>query len=735
MILIIAEKSIAGERIAQVLSDSPIKMNQRGHAKSFSFTRQGKEHMVLPLRGHVVEVNFPPRFSYWKGTDLQTLVQAPIDYLPSDPAIASLLREMGKKATLVIIATDADREGESIGVEALRILQETNPHVKVERAYFSAMTPKELQKSFSTLSPVDYHLSDSADSRREIDLVWGAVLTRFVSLMANRVGKEFISVGRVQTPVLAIIVNREKERQAFQIKPFWELIAHAEKDNISFDATHARGKFWEEEKAKSIHDKLLNTHQGVVKKVTKRQRTIAKPLPFNTTQFLRSATVLGLSAGQAMNIAESLYMQGYISYPRTDNTVYPNTLDLHELLGELKAHPAYIPFVDQILQKPLSPSGGAKESKDHPPIHPTKIPPHHRLSEKEWKVFDLIARRFLATFLEAAHTENMNVELSILDEPFIANGQTILSPGWKAVYPYSVLKEVILPSLKSGDVVAIKKIDFLKKETVPPTRYSQSGLLKIMEDQGLGTKSTRHSVIQKLYSRKYISGLKSVEPNQIAFAVIDSLERHCEIVTQPKMTADLEKEMDQVADGQKKKELVVDDSRKMLKDVLAQLLQHKMDIAVELKKAFIHQDVLAICPRDQGNLVIRRAGATGKRFLGCSNYPNCTQTYPLPQKGNLSSLKKECTHCHAPMILLTGSRFKLEICLNMDCPSKDEWKRKQAAIALASAAAPKTSPSSPSPPNPSFPPPSAPPKTLSHSRSASPSRKQPKKSPLPPEDV
>ncbi|MEK6902418.1 MAG: DNA topoisomerase, partial [archaeon] len=435
MILIIAEKNLAGERIAQILGGKTTRLQTKGFAKYYSFSRNNEEYVTLPLRGHIVEVDFPKQYASWMGTDLQQLIDAPILYLPNDPAIANLLREMGKLSHKVIIATDADREGESIGVEALRILQETNPSVPTARAYFSAMTPKELVKSFDELVKVDHNLSDSADSRREIDLVWGAALTRFVSIMSNRMGKEFISVGRVQTPVLALIVNREKERLAFVVQPYWEIIAECEKNAQTFEAFHKGGKIFDEKVAQTIFEKVKGAKLAKVMKVTTKKKSIARPIPFDTTQLLRSASALGLAAGQAMNVAESLYMGGFISYPRTDNTVYPDPLDLRELLSELGNFPAYKKFVDEILAKPLNPSRGTKNTTDHPPVHPTKVPDKNSIGEKEWKLFDLVARRFLATFLPDALTENTSVELDIHTEPFIATGQTILSPGWKAAYP------------------------------------------------------------------------------------------------------------------------------------------------------------------------------------------------------------------------------------------------------------------------------------------------------------
>ncbi len=690
MQLIIAEKNLAGQRIAEVLGGKTTRSQARGFVKYYSFTRGVEESTVIPLRGHIVEVDFPKQYSYWKGTDLKELAKAPILYSPNDAAIAALMKDVGKSATKIIIATDADREGESIGVEALRIVQEVNPNVNVERAYFSAMTPKELVKSFDELVKVDYNLSDSADARREIDLIWGAALTRFVSIMGNRMGKDFISVGRVQTPVLALIVNREKERLAFVVQPYWEIIAHAEKDRILFDAFHKNGKMFEEKVAREIFDKIKDEKKALVKKVSKKKRMIARPIPFDTTTMLRAASALGFTAGQAMNTAESLYMAGYISYPRTDNQTYPSTMNLREHLEELKNEKVYVPFVEGILSAPLNPSKGPKNTTDHPPVHPTKVPEKGKIGDKEWKFFDLVARRFLATFMPDAETENTSVELEIKSEPFTATGQTILFAGWKAVYPFSELKETILPALKEGDVVPVNQIEMPRKETQPPARYSQSALLKLMEENSLGTKATRATIIQKLYERQYISGIKSIEPNQIAFAVIDSLEKHSKIVTEPKMTAELEHEMDDVAGGKTKKTKVVDDSRVMLLHVLDQLLLNKSAISLDLKKALFKQDTMGKCPNcEKGQLVMRKAAATQKRFLGCDQFPNCRTTFPLPQKGTLYPTNKICPVCNkAPLIRLAGKKFKMEICVNYDCPSKDAWKKSVAEKNAASTAMP-----------------------------------------------
>lgn len=682
MQIIISEKAIAGASIAALLAGKKVPISTLDNAQVLEFKKDSEDYTVIPLRGHIVDVDFPPKYSHWLGTDLKQLTVAPIEYVPTERSIAQLLKKTAPKAETVIIATDADREGESIGVEALRFVKQANPGIKVFRAYFSAITKKDIDEAFSKLALVDYNFADSADARREIDLIWGAVLTRFLSLISGRLGKEFLSVGRVQTPVLALIVDREKERLAFKQEKYWVLAAIFEKDKQQFEAEHKKGKFWKKEEAEAVLAK--KTQIGIVVKVESTERTLAKPVPFNTTEFLRAATVLGLTAGEAMQHAETLYQMGLTSYPRTDNSTYPPTLDLKEILNELLKVPEFAPLAEKIFALgALRPSRG-KETKDHPPVHPVAAAQKHQLSERQWKVYELICRRFFATLAEDAVTSNQRVEIELNKEPFIARGQLIKKIGWKEFYPYSTLKEVVLPRLEKGDEVKLVKLDMLEKETQPPARYSQSALIKLMEDLGLGTKSTRHEIIQKLYARHYIAGLKSIEPNKIAFAVIDSLEKHCKKVTEPKMTADLEKEMDEIAAGKKPKNNVVEDSRQILLGILGALLLEKNAVGSELRKALAEDSIVGKCtkPGCDGQLMIRK-GKTGKRFLGCTKYPQCINSYPLPQLGKIVVLNKECAECKAPMIKIENNRSRFEMCINHNCKTKEEWKKKVAEKAQA----------------------------------------------------
>ncbi len=677
MILIIAEKAIAGRRIATILAGKQLPGTNEGRATRFDFEREGKKYVIVPLSGHIVDVDFPAIYKQWLGTDLKKLVVAPIQYNETEKSISGLLKKVAPQADEVIIATDSDREGEAIGLEALRIIQSKNPTIVVKRANFSAITEKDIKDAFGFLSKLDLDLAESANSRREIDLVWGAVLTRFLSLISGRLGNEFLSSGRVQSPTLTLIVDREKQRMAFVQKKYWQLQALFEKEKTKFNALHKEGKFWDKDKAeKAVQCK--EPPLGIVTGVKKKKKTIARPLPFNTTSFLRAATAIGFTASRAMQVAESLYQSGFISYPRTDNSVYPKTLDLKATLQELRKLPEFLAMADKLLKRPkLVPSSG-KLAKDHPPIHPVAAVEKSKLDSQYWRIYELVCRRFMATLAEDAVTENLAIEIDLNKQPFVATGQTYLEKGWKLFYPYSKATEVLLPGLNKGDKVKLLKLDMLGKETLPPPRYSQGALIKAMSDLNLGTKSTRAEIIQKLYRRNYIEGQKAIVPTKIAFAVVNSLQKHKSVVVKPEMTANLEKEMDRVANGKKSKQEVVGESRQLLSNALLQLLESKNEIGSAIRTAARSDSIFGPCSGQgcEGELLARR-GRTGKRFLGCSAYPKCTVTFPLPQKGMINILPERCEDCGNIMIKVIGKRYRYKMCIDPNCKSKENWGKKK----------------------------------------------------------
>ncbi|MCD6522713.1 MAG: DNA topoisomerase I [Candidatus Diapherotrites archaeon] len=671
MRLIIAEKAIAARRIAEILSKGKMKEIKHGSISLFDI---GNNTIVFPLRGHILNVDYPEQYNDWRKINLHQLVDAPLQYKPAAHNIVKLLKHYAPKVTHITIATDYDTEGESIGREAIRIITEINPDVKVDRAKFSAITPEEVEHAFKHLVDFNQNLADAADTRREIDLIWGAVLTRFISLTSGRLGNQFLSVGRVQTPTLAMIVDRDKERKAFKPKTYWVLSAIFHKD-IDFEATHKTDKFWE--KPEQIYKKLKSAKYGIVTKITKREKKLKPPTPFNTTEFLRAASAIGITPSKAMDIAEQLYQSGLISYPRTDNTHYPPSIKIKSILKMFSEHKEFGDPAKKILsQKKIVPTKGKKKTTDHPPIHPVGLASRKSLDVHSWKIYELIVRRFFATLAPDCRLNTIRAEIDVEKEPFVANGQTIIDAGWKEFYPYSTVKESILPELSRGEEVLLKKLNLLEKQTKPKPLYTPASLIKEMEAKNLGTKSTRPEIIKKLISRHYIHGTKNYTPTDIAIAVINALEKHAPDITSPKMTAELEREMEQIENGKKKKEHVVKDSRKMLEKVLKELSNNYMGIGEELRTAAVDTSVVGKC-KCGGDLRIITSKKTKKRFVGCTNYPKCNVSYPLPQRGKAIPTGKICEKCGTPIVKIILGKRSYEMCLDVNCETKKNWRKKK----------------------------------------------------------
>jgi DNA topoisomerase-1 len=654
MELIVTEKDNAARRIAEILSDGTADAERVNGVNVYGWggTR------VIGLSGHVVGVDFPPEYDDWRDVEPHELIDAPIDTQPTQEGIVAALRRLARDADRVVIATDYDREGELIGKEAFDLIREVDDSVPVDRARFSSITDREVTEAFANPGSIDFDLAAAGEARQTVDLVWGAALTRFLSLSAGQLGEDFISVGRVQGPTLKLLVDREREIQAFDPEDYWELFATLTGDEGAFEAQYfyldeegneAR-RVWDERAAETTYESLAAAADATVEEVNRRTRSDEPPAPFNTTQFIRAASGLGYSAQRAMSIAEELYTAGYVTYPRTDNTVYPEDLEPAELLESFKGT-FFRESVEELLeQDEIEPTEGDEETTDHPPIHPTGEMPTD-LDDDEWEVFELVVRRFFATCAPAATWEHLRVVAGIDGESPLpsggerglslkANGKRLLSEGYHAVYPYSSADETFVPDVETGDALAVSDSHLDAKETQPPRRYGQSRLIETMESMGVGTKSTRHNTIEKLYDRNYVEG-DPPRPTQLAHAVVEAAEEFADLIVSEQMTAQLEEDMRAIADGEKGFDEVTAESRELLERVFEDLTDSQEEVGDHLRKSMKADKILGPCPECGADLLVRKS-RYGSYFVGCDGYPDCEYTLPLPSTGKPLILEEEC---------------------------------------------------------------------------------------------
>ncbi len=726
MKLVITEKADAAQKIAHLLAESTCKSDKVYSTPIFRFTVDGEDWVTIGLRGHILEPDFTPELIYknnggwqgvtadgeltkanvpqtlpkppfkkkkpfktdgidlkgWKMESLPYLVYAPVEKLPKEKEIIRSLKNLAKKSDSVVIATDFDREGELIGSDALTCCIEVNPGIAASRARYSAFTKPEITTAFSHLVPLDTDLSQAGESRQDIDLIWGATLTRYLTLVKYAGIGNVRSSGRVQTPTLALIVARERERMAFVPVGYWVITGtfdaseevgptSGDGDGV-FEATHATSRFKNEEEALAAMAAIEGAHTARVNAVDKKRRTVSPPTPFNTTSLMAAAAGEGLSPARTMRIAESLYMNGYISYPRVDNTVYPSSLDLADAVKTLQGNPAYAPYCKKLLGRgALRPTRGKQETTDHPPIYPTAAATPDDLSPADYKLYNLIARRFLATLSEGAVVEGTKVSLDVAGQPFVAKGDVLVKPGFCEIYPYGLKKDEQLPAMDTGQMIAFNGATCTKKQTEPPARYSQGKLIQEMEKLGLGTKSTRHSIIERLYTVKYIQN-DPIEPSQLGIAVIDALDSFAPHITHPEMTAELEQEMNHIAEGSTSKDAVVMNSRDLLAQQLAVLIPHTEEVREALSDAVAADAYVGVCPKCGKDLQLRASQKTKSMFIGCAGWPKCDVTYPLP-KGKIEAVSEVCPTCGMPQVKVTAFRSKPRtICIDPNCSTNQE---------------------------------------------------------------
>ncbi|HYK92701.1 MAG TPA: DNA topoisomerase I [Thermoplasmata archaeon] len=761
--LVVAEKFNTALRIAVVLSDGRMQRVRLSGTTVFRFDRPDGSYAVTGLRGHIVELDYPEEFSEWTLAGLPKLLETEPLKRVTAGGIVEALRSMVREFDRVIIATDFDREGELIGLECLELLQAVHPTIEVKRARYSALTRDEIERSFDNLQEVDHALAEAAAARQEIDLVWGALLTRYLSLTAEQRGRGFLSVGRVQTPTLALLVERDQAIKEFVPTPFWQIEADSNHDGVEFKLHHEHGIFEDKAEAERTFRRVKSATDGKVLEFQQEETRRRPPVPFSTTLFVAEATRLGMGAATVMRIAEDLYTQGLISYPRTDNTVYPRGLGLRTLVEKFREGP-FGEAAEFVLSQPtFRATRGRTETTDHPPIYPTSATDPKKLRPDHAKLYELVVRRFLATVAPDSTGIARTTKVEIQGEKFDGKGQILTDPGWYRIYPYSHPEEVPLPVLTVGQVVPVTAVRLAEDQTKPPRRYTQGSLIQEMERLGLGTKSTRHDVVQKLFDRHYVSQ-KALEPTSTGIAVTEALKAHAPVITRPEMTHRLEEDMELVAESKKERREVLDESRSMLREAYDLLARNAGGVKETIQTALDRQHFVGPCPKCGAALRMMRSprgsrwvqcvnnpasctasyslpsagfiepapeflcatcqtprvkiifrgqrpdlycinpecaehhkafrigecpqcgsplqirySFAGKRFVGCSGYPNCRVTYPLPQRGKLDKDHPPCPICRAPVVTaIEAGRPPWTLCINPACPSREK-KPKAAA--------------------------------------------------------
>lgn len=402
----------------------------------------------------------------------------------------------------------------------------------------------------------------------------------------------------------------------------------------------------------------------------------APPKPFDLTSLQTEAyKCFGINPKTTLSIAQELYTGGYISYPRTSSQQLPEAIGFRNILTQLAKQKQFEQNCKFLLaKKNLTPNNGQKTDPAHPAIYPTGIAPK-KLDERTAKIYDLVTKRFCATFGDSAERETVVLTISVKDEQFITRGARTVKQGWHVLYaPYVKLEEIELPAVVKGDIIEIIKIQQHAKETQPPKRYTPSSIIKELEKRGLGTKATRAEIIDTLYRRNYVKG-EALQATELGMQIVIVLEKYSPKILDEELTRHFEEDMEKIREHVKKPETVLSEAKDILTELLTEFRSKEKDIGEGLKETLAEtktaMTTVGPCPScKQGTLALRK-GKYG-RFIACGRYPDCKTTFKLPATGMIEVLPgKSCEHCGFPMIkIIKKAKRPQEVCINQDCKSK-----------------------------------------------------------------
>ncbi len=675
--LIICEKPQAAMKIAYALAEiAPVKRNMAG-VPYWEVNRDDKKFIVASAVGHLFGLVLKQKKTGRKWPVFDIEWQANTGF---SRKYLNVLKKLAKKATDFIVACDYDIEGELIGFNVLRFICNKED---AKRMKFSTLTKYDLNKSYDELiEHIDFGQAYAGETRHYLDWFYGINLSRALMEAIKQAGSfRIMSIGRVQGPLLKLIVDREMKIKAFKSEPYWNISLIISNSSEQVEVDYKKNIFDETEA-----EKFLELQGKIGNAETTKDETKLYPFPpFDLTSLqIESYKYTGLTPAQTLAIAQKLYLQGLISYPRTSSQKLPISIGLKRILTKIeKLYPEFKKFLTR-----KNPIEGKKTDPAHPAIFPTGEEPK-KINETEKKLYELIVKRFLACFASEAIIEQKKIKIKIDDYKFSTEGKTIKEQGWLNIYP-ARLQEKEVPDV--NEKVKVEEVKIYEKETKPPKRYSPASLINELEKRNLGTKATRANIIETLYKRGYIID-KQIQATKIGINVALSLEKNCPMILDEKLTKKFEEEMELIRKEKSKEKMlkkegkILNESKKVLKDIAKQFKKQEKVIGKNLAEAQQEareeerkKNTLFTCPKcKKGQLVILRS-KRGKRFAACNEYPECKTTFPLPQYGFIKVLDEKCECGLQKLQLIKKSKAPWTFCMNpihyLSEKKEDEEKEK-----------------------------------------------------------
>ncbi|XP_070567600.1 DNA topoisomerase 3-beta-1-like [Ptychodera flava] len=679
-VLMVAEKPQLAHSLAKILSNG--RMNSRKgfngacsiHEYTGQFLGEPAKFKMTSVCGHVMGLDFPSKYNNWDKVDPAELFAAPTRKVEAQQGLhmPKFLSSEAKYVDALVLWLDCDKEGENICFEVIDCVLESMNRSRgreqtIFRAKFSAITEKDIKAAMNKLVEPNKNEALSVDARQELDLRIGCAFTRYQTKFFqgkySDLDSNLISYGPCQTPTLGFCVERHDKIQSFKPETYWILqtkVSYNEGKPLTLDWERVR--IFDKEVAQMFVNVVKGAKEAEVVGVTTKEKTKSRPLALNTVELMRVASSgLGMGPHHAMQIAERLYIQGYISYPRTETTHYPENFDIKGTLRQQLSSSDWGDYVRTLLDGNIVKPKKGHDAGDHPPITPMKSASEGELGGDNWRLYDYITRHFIATVSPDCRYLQTTVSFSIGSESFTLTGKTLLDPGYTTMMTWQALSaEEKLPPFNRGDICSIEEVKLVEKQTSPPDYLTESELISLMEKHGIGTDASIPVHINNISQRNYVtvgSGRRLI-PTPLGIVLVHGYQKIDPDLSLPTMRSAVEEQLNLIAAGK------VD---------FHAVLRHTLDIFTRKFQYFVTQisgmDELfevSFSPLAESGKPMSRCGKCRRYMKYIQAKPSrlhcaqCDETYSLPANGIIKLYKElKCPLDEFEMVLFsTGSKGK-----------------------------------------------------------------------------
>ncbi len=653
----------------------------------------GSNYQVLSSVGHIRDI---PKSASKKANavDVANGFTPNYEVIKGKERVISDLRKAAKEADEIIIATDPDREGEAIAWHIKEVLKLDEDDYS--RVTFNEITKDAIIDALKRPRKIDYDLKTAQEARRVLDRLFGYGLSGLIWTKV-RYG---LSAGRVQSPALRILAEREREIMAFVPETYWSITADVKTKAGKIITLEYKDDVWDKKEVDKIEKVFKTKSEFTITDISEKEQLRNPNPPYTTSTLQQSASNrLGFSPSRTMRAAQKLYEAGHITYMRTDSPALSKQATA--------AIAAFVTdeFGKDYLEVKVFKSKSKNAQEAHEGIRPTTInKPHAGITEDEKKLYDLIWKRTVSSQMKPAVSLKTKVvaEIDKSIGEFSVSGSRIIFDGWLKVFPEAAGDDVILPSLSVGDILTLLQLNTQEKQTTPPNRYSEAGLIKELEKRGIGRPSTYAATIKTLEEREYASKeARTLFPTELGMLISGFLEEHFATYISDVFTAHMEDDLDLMSMGKKeyvatlkefydaftksvtsKKDIPKITSLGPVEDFVCPMCESAMEWKLARNGKFMScvkfpecagarkedgsimegpKEIGEACPEcsdkfpDEGKLVLRE-GKFGM-FVSCARYPKCKFIKEDEETKRANETDVKCTECKDGMMMKRMGRF------------------------------------------------------------------------------